>query len=259
MTARNCVVTGAGSGIGAAVTESLRGSGDIVLGIDLAGSDIDADLSRPSGRASAVEQVGRSFHRVDVVVACAGVSAADPVTLAVNYFGVVEILDGLLPLLRESRYPRAVVLSSVAAVHQTLDSIVEACLSGDEAAALSEGRRALESGKGAAIYAASKQALSRWVRRMASSRSWAGNGIALNAVGPGVVLTPMIEHEWARPDGRAALSQFVPMPLTRAPIDVEQIVRAVRFLSDPESLAVTGQCLYVDGGADAELRGDVVW
>ncbi|HLU99487.1 MAG TPA: SDR family oxidoreductase [Thermobifida alba] len=259
MTERTCVVTGAASGIGAAVAESFRASGHTVIGVDVAGGDVHADLSRPDGRRFAVEQLTRRAAAVDVVVACAGLARPEPVTLSVNYFGVVDLLAGLLPLLRRGRSPRVVVVSSVAAVHRTLDSLVQACLDHDEEAALDLGRRAVEAGKGIGIYAASKQALARWVRRTAPTEAWAGHGIALNAVGPGVVLTPMIAAEWASPAGREALSRQVPMPLTRGPIDVGQIVRTVRFLADPDNTAVTGQTVYVDGGADAQLRGDRQW
>lgn len=259
MTVRTCVVTGAASGIGAAVAESFRRSGHAVVGVDLAGCDVRADLSRPDGRRSVVEQVTRRMDSVDVVVACAGLARPEPVTLSVNYFGVVDPLLGLLPLLQRSVAPRVVVLSSVAAAHPTLRSLVQACLDHDEEMALLEGRRAVEAGKGIGIYAASKQALARWVRLTAPTADWAGHGITLNAVAPGVVLTPMIEKEWASLAGRAALEKQVPMPLTKGPIDIEQIVRTVRFLTDTDNTAITGQSIYVDGGADAELRRDRQW
>ncbi|WP_205781478.1 hypothetical protein [Planctomonas deserti] len=41
------------------------------------------------------------------------------------------------------------------------------------------------------LYTTSKLSVARWVRRTAPTESWAGAGIALNAVAPGVILTPM--------------------------------------------------------------------
>lgn len=50
-------VTGAASGIGAALTKQLRDAGHTVIGIDRNGSDVTADLSTVDGRKSAVELV----------------------------------------------------------------------------------------------------------------------------------------------------------------------------------------------------------
>jgi len=51
------VITGAGSGIGATTTARLRADGHQVIGIDLRGADIEADLSTPEGRGAAVAAV----------------------------------------------------------------------------------------------------------------------------------------------------------------------------------------------------------
>ena len=55
--ARTIVVTGSASGIGAATTRLLRERGDRVIGVDLAGADIDADLATPEGRDAMVAAV----------------------------------------------------------------------------------------------------------------------------------------------------------------------------------------------------------
>ena len=53
-TQRTAVITGSASGIGAAIRSRLEADGLRVIGIDLAGQEIDADLSTPEGRTSAV-------------------------------------------------------------------------------------------------------------------------------------------------------------------------------------------------------------
>ncbi|MFD6866124.1 short-chain dehydrogenase, partial [Streptomyces diastaticus] len=50
---RTIVVTGSGSGLGAALATLFRDRGDRVIGVDLRGGEIDADLSTAQGRARA--------------------------------------------------------------------------------------------------------------------------------------------------------------------------------------------------------------
>ena len=127
MMARTSVVTGAASGIGAAVVALLEGRGDRVIGVDLAGTDVHADLSTPAGRASMVDQVTRlAGGPVDAVIANAGVLGGDTGAIVhVNYFGAVATLDGLRPLLAQGDAPRAVATVSTALL-QEVDDTVEA-------------------------------------------------------------------------------------------------------------------------------------
>lgn len=252
------VVTGAASGIGRSVADRLRTGGAEVIGVDLHDADIVADLASPPGRAALVEQVSAQRTAVDGVVACAGTALAEPIAVSINYFGVIEPLTALIPLLARSETPRVVALTSVSAVHRGIGGVIESCLSGDEQAALEAARVAVERGKGLGIYSATKCALSRWIRRQAVTDDWAGHGIALNGVGPGVVDTPMIREQLADPHQRGQLESAVPMPL-RGPMAADDIARLVQWLVEPTNPGVTGQCIYIDGGADAVLRGDTVW
>src|SRR5699024_4183723 len=114
-------------------------------------------------------------------------------TAAVNYFGAVATLEGLRPLLAGSHSPRAVAVTSMASLMPHDDALVTAFLNGNEDEALARAAE-LAAGspdEGNLIYGSSKQALSRGVRRQAPTAEWAGAGIPLNAVAPGVVLTPM--------------------------------------------------------------------
>ncbi|MGP5165135.1 hypothetical protein [Arthrobacter rhombi] len=103
---RTYVITGAGSGIGAATAQLLRERGETVIGVDLKGAEIDADLSTPEGRTSGVERaIDLAEGRIDAVIACAGISMPQPLTVKVNYFGVTEFLDQLAPTLATSESP----------------------------------------------------------------------------------------------------------------------------------------------------------
>lgn len=256
---RTVIVTGSASGIGEATCARLERDGAHVIGLDIRDAEIIADLAIAQGRRDAVDAVESSASRLDAVICCAGVDARDPVTVRVNYFGVVDILSGLRPLLAAGSDPRAVVVASMAAIYPAADEgVIDACLAGDEERAVAEAVRALAGEQPRSIYAASKRALCRWVRRQAPTPDWAGAGIPLNAVAPGIVRTPMVEHHLVDDQKRAALERNVPMPL-HGPGEPAHVASLLAWLAGPENALVTGQVVFVDGGADAVLRGDETW
>ncbi|RVU28045.1 SDR family oxidoreductase [Streptomyces antnestii] len=256
---RTYLVTGAASGIGKATTALLREQGHTVIGADLKDSDICVDLSTAEGRADLVTQArGLTGGRLDAVVACAGIAQFDALTIKVNHFGAVATLDGLRPLLAAGTDPRALVIGSIDSVHPTDPVIVDAALADDEPAAVAASQEAVDRGEGHLVYSSSKAAVSRWIRRRAITDDWAGAGIPLNAVGPGVILTPMTEPLLEDPEMRGLVERSVPMPLA-GHARPEQIAPLIAWLTSPENTHVTGQVVFVDGGADAVLRGDGVW
>ncbi|WP_137723446.1 SDR family oxidoreductase [Prescottella subtropica] len=256
---RTYLVTGSASGIGAATTSHLRAQGARVIGADLRDADITADLATAHGRAALVEQAYElSGGSLDGVIACAGVALFDPLTIKVNYFGAVATLEGMRPLLAASEHPRAVVISSVASVHPNDPAIVDAALAGDEDAATTAAQAAVQRGDGALVYASSKTAIARWVRHTAITPEWAGAGIPLNAIAPGTIVTPMIQAMLDSPEACAVIDSAVPMPLA-GHARPEQVAPLLSWLTSEQNSHVTGQVVFVDGGADAVLRGDGVW
>ena len=134
---RTYVVTGAASGIGQATATLLRNRGARVIGVDVRSVDVVADLSTPEGRQEAIDGIlCEAGRRLDAVIANAGLALPSARTVAVNYFGAVELLNGLRPALAASRAPRAVVTSSMATLMPVSAELVDACLSGDETLAL---------------------------------------------------------------------------------------------------------------------------
>lgn len=258
---RKYVVTGSGSGIGAATAELLRESGFRVIGVDLRNADITADLSTADGRSHAVAEVlAASDGSIDAVVAAAGISAPVPLTVAVNFFGVTDFLTALAPALAKSESPRAVVVSSMATLQPNSAELIDAMLAGDEAKALEIGAALAEHGPDAGYlnYPSSKRALSRWVRRESITPTWAGAGIPLNAVAPGTVITAMTTDLLATAEGAEMVDSHVPMPLNYHS-EAVVIARLLAWLTSEENTHVTGQTIYIDGGADASLRGDDIW
>ncbi|MBM6402184.1 SDR family oxidoreductase [Phycicoccus sonneratiae] len=258
---RTYAVTGSASGIGQATAALLRRRGHRVIGVDVRSGDVVADLSTPHGREEAVEGVlDEAGGRLDGVVANAGLALPTAATVAVNHFGTVALLEGLRPALVCSRAPRAVATSSMATLLPVHAPLVDACLAGDEdlALAIAVELEARGPEAGAVLYPSSKRALSRWVRREAPTPRWAGCGIPLNAVAPGIVRTPMVADLIATEQGRDALAGVVPMPL-HGYLEAEQVAALLAWLVSEENTHVCGQTVYVDGGCDVVLRGDDVW
>ncbi|QIX26532.1 SDR family oxidoreductase [Nocardioides sp. JQ2195] len=253
---RKVVVTGAASGIGAATAAILTAQGDEVIGVDLHEADVVADLSTRDGRQQAVAAVLEvSGGVVDAVVACAGTSSLSPLDVKVNFFGVVEFLDGLRPALAKASAPRVSVTASISSTQTTDPEVVEACLALDEDHAVALAEKVHADGRGSLLYASSKNAVARWLRRTAITDEWAGAGIALNAVGPGVVVTPMTEALRASEQGVEMINKAVPSKFGGW-MGPEVIADALVWLVRPENTHTTAQILFVDGGAEAVVRGE---
>lgn len=251
---RTAVVTGSGRGIGQATVELLRSQGVHVVGVDLAGADINVDLSQEEGRAALEAGVReRCPDGIDVIVGNAGVLSEDELSLQVNYFGAVETLERLRPMLRPEA-PRAVVVASRSVLKPVNEEIVKACLAGDEARAIELARRATDQRH--LLYATSKRAIARWIRRKAPTPEWAGAGIALNGVGPGAVLTEMIAQRDPAEQERLAIER--PMPLGGM-ATAQEVAELIAFLADARNSKIAGQLIFIDGGGETLMGHEDIW
>ena len=249
---RTIVVTGSASGIGRATAALCRKAGQTVIGVDLRDADIEADLATAAGRAGMIEEVTRrASGGVDGVLAGAGISYADKArdVVAINYFGAVATLEGLRPLLARGSRPRAVAICSTAALLPGDQTLVAACLDQNEEAAL-----AATDASGGTAYPDSKRALSLWLRRTASRPEWAGAGILLNGVAPGVVETAMTAPYLAQPAMVERIRQTNPMAVVGYAMP-EEIAELIMFLMGFQNHYLLGQIVFIDGGTDAIMRG----
>lgn len=252
-TSRVYVVTGADSGLGRAVADRLSVD-DTVIRCGVGTSvDVRADLTTSEGRAQLVSDVrSLSGGRVDGIVAAAGMGAPQPETVALNYFGVIAVIDGLCDLLAVSNAPAVAVVSSSSTLNRGSRSLVRACLNEDEDKALAMARRLIRTGRGSQLYRSSKIALNHWVRSAAVSADLAGAGIVLNAVAPGVVATEIVMRNWERE--RVLLEAALPQPLGM-PGPVEPVADLLTYAVSSANRFMTGQVIYCDGGTDALVRG----
>lgn len=240
---RTALVTGAASGIGAAIARALAAAGMRVICADLDGGAA-ADLARAlGGGASAlsvdIAEPGDAFagiQSLDVLVNCAGVSDTTPTAeldmpgfrrvLGVNLDGTLAVTLLLLPLLRASATGRILMIASIQGFRGTPDSLA---------------------------YATSKGGLVNLTRALATDV--AADSVMVNALAPGFIDTPMARL----PDGSTEYetdwfaSVYVEhgrIPLRR-PGTAEEVAAAAMFFVSVENTYVTGQVLAVDGGMTA--------
>ncbi|MDL9938635.1 SDR family oxidoreductase [Gordonia sp. ABSL1-1] len=252
------VVTGAASGMGAAVAAQLRADGHVVIGVDRDETDVVADLSTPAGRAAAAIEV---LQRCDGVLAgavlAAGVGPApgrEQMILEVNYLGVTELLDRLRPALARGHKAKVVVFgsnSTTATPFMSKSVIRRLVATGDTERAARRIRRRGAMLSGPLAYATSKTAVAHWARMRAVSNEWAAAGIRVNIIAPGPVMTPLLRAQLDGAEARNVKSFPVPVREYGTP---EQLAAWVAVMLSDAADFMTGAVITVDGGTEALLR-----
>lgn len=247
-------VTGAASGIGAAVANTLKAEGNTVITVDLRNADINVDLSSAEGRSAAVEAIKKAAPEgLDGFVPCAGVGPqTNPITLVarINYFGTTALVEGLKDTLAKKRGGIVLISSNSAWIAAYDQSYMDALLEGDEEKAVG----IVAALDGQTAYGGSKQALARWMRR--NNLDYAKLGIRMNAIAPGYTRTALTEAGEKDPTFGPAIRAFVDsIPIGR-PGEPDDQAAAVSFLLSPKAGFISGSVLYVDGGHDAMFRSD---
>ncbi|MBM3673936.1 MAG: SDR family oxidoreductase [Actinobacteria bacterium] len=253
---RMIAVTGSASGLGAAVAARMRAAGATVIGVDLHDADVVADLSGADGRAAALGAVlGACGGTLHGLVPCAGLGPQVPdhaLIASVNYFGFAAFLDGCFGALRAGAPAAAVAISSNSTtIDPTVDAaLVDACLAGEEAGA----RARATDLAGNTVYASSKVAVARAVRRRVTE--WGAAGVRVNAVAPGPFESPLLQAGREDPVFGPAI-EALPVPTGR-PGTPDEVASVVEFLLSPAAAYVHGSIVFVDGGIDALLRPDAI-
>jgi NAD(P)-dependent dehydrogenase (short-subunit alcohol dehydrogenase family) len=221
------VVLGAGSGIGRATADLLATSGHSVVRADLVPADdvVAVDVTDEESVAALLDEVLARHGAFSGVVNCAGVSTLAAVVEhdAAEFRRVVDVcLTGSFLVLKHAgaRVADGGSLVSIASLN------------------------ARQPGTGMAAYCSAKAGLVMLTQ--VAALELAPRRVRVNAVSPGLVVTPLTAPAMDIPGARAAYLENTPLARSGEPAEV---AAAVRFLLSDDAAWITGENLDINGGA----------
>ncbi len=244
------LITGAGSGIGAACALRFAAEGARIAGLDIGATPLEdwlaaalltetelysCDVRDEAQVEAAVAQILARFGGIDIVVNAAGVAGGGPVHL-------VPVADWDRVIDSNLKGTFLVCKQAIAAMlTRRGGSIVNI--------ASIEG---LEGTEGGSAYNASKGGVVLLTRNMAMD--YARKGIRVNAVCPGFIDTPMLRQVFGHPGMEEMMARVRDAHQLGRFGRASEIANAVLFLASEEASFITGQALAVDGGFTAGHR-----
>ena len=177
-----------------------------------------------------------------------GLTDTDPrLVVSLNFFGAIALVTGLRPLMGEGSSVVLVSSNSVTSQPGWSAEVAAACLADDE-----ERRAARRTADAVHVYPATKAALAYWARREGIKPEWAGAGIRVNAMAPGLITTPMTDRLRADPE-LGVFADAYPTAIDR-PGRPEEVAALVAFLLSDDASLLVGSVVFADGGTDALLN-----
>ncbi|HKV22056.1 MAG TPA: SDR family oxidoreductase [Mycobacterium sp.] len=243
---KHAVVTGGGTGIGAAVVSILAERGCRVTAVCPPGGEesgaavaaasprgavavASCDVSDAAALRDMVDAARNMFGPIDIAVANAGIATASPTTngvdatfgevIATDVHGVHNLFALTVPSMVERQWGRLIATSSISGYRYGWENH--------------------------AAYCAAKAAVSGLVRTYAVE--FAAGGVTANAVAPGIARTAqsLDEVNSLGAEGLDAVARLIPVGYVAEPRDVAGVYA---FLASDDAKYVTGQTIIVDGG-----------
>ena len=254
---KTILITGVASGIGARTAELAGQLGADVIGVDVhepavaAGSFVKADISSKAGVDDLIARLPQRIDALCNVAVLSGNTGAAS-TLAVNFFGLRALSEGLAPRLREggaivnvasiagygwrANLNRAASMVAIEGFPDVADVVCTHAVRNEEG------------------YPVSKELLLLWTFRAAHQDLFKRRGIRVNAVSPGPVETPILKQF------RTVLGD------ARVDSDIARVGRAgtsgdiapvVLFLCSDGARWINGANVPVDGGLEASINAEM--
>ncbi len=247
---RVAIVTGAAGGIGRWLCAGLGAAGASILATDVDESGLAelqgvlgdagvvleclrADLDHEGAPDLIVSAATERFGALHVLVNNAAVNRRMPILeMDVETWDWITRLDLRLPYFLSQRAARTMIEQGAGGAIVSISSL--------------NAGYALEQ---ISVYGPAKAGLSQLTRVMALE--WAEHGIRANAIAPGFMDTPLAAPVWADPDMSRWIFNRVPVERPGRP---DELIGACLLLASEAGSFLTGQTLYVDGGASAGGR-----
>ena len=247
LTGRRALVTGARRGIGRAIALAFAAQGAQVAvhhsgtedelhdaravvqeieGRGGAGREFGADFSLRGTGTALAERIDAEFGPIDILVLNASIEILEDYEnisgetfdrqIAINLRAPLELIQGFLPGMKARNWGRVLAIGSI---------------------------QQLKSHPRMLVYAGTKSAQLNWVRNLA--RHVGGEGVTVNNLAPGAILTARNHNQMSDPDARKAIEQRIPLGRLGKP---EDLVGAALLLCSDAGSYINGADFLVDGG-----------
>ena len=233
-TGKDVLVTGGSSGIGAATARAFKNAGANVLAAGATDAEVEAANNLPDNKGitfrkldvsdgAAVRALVAGMERIDVVVNCAGIIMRDAEHEPESFARVIDInLNGGMRVTSAARDKLKASKGSVVFIGSVMSYF---------------------GGPKQPAYSASKGAVRNLTMSLAAA--YAPDGIRVNAVAPGWVMTELSRGARENPERNAQIMSRVPVGRWA---DAAEIADPILFLCSDAARYVTGTMMTVDGG-----------